>query len=34
MKTLMDEVHFEQSGTVVRMRKRLKAQSGEEGETT
>ena len=33
MKTLMDEVQFEQRGTVVHMRKRFKAQPGEEGET-
>jgi len=33
MKTLMDEVHFEQRGAVVHMRKRFKAQSSEEGET-
>ena len=33
MRTLMDEVHFEQRGAVVHMRKRFKARSGEEGET-
>ena len=33
MKTLMDEVQFEQRGTVVHMRKRFKARSGAEGET-
>jgi len=33
MKTLMDEVHFEQRGAVVHMRKRFKAQSSEEVET-
>jgi serine/threonine-protein kinase RsbW len=33
IKTLMDEVRFEQRGTVVHMRKRLKVRSGVEGET-
>jgi serine/threonine-protein kinase RsbW len=33
MKTLMDEVHFEQRGTVVHMRKRFKARPSEEGKT-
>ena len=33
MKTLMDEVHFEQRGAVVHMRKRFKARSGEQRET-
>ena len=33
MKPLMDEVHFEQRGTVVHMRKGLKARPSEEGET-
>ena len=31
MKTLMDEVHFEQRGAVVHMRKKFKARSSEEG---
>ena len=34
MKTLMDEVHFERRGAVVHMRKRFKARSSEEGETS
>lgn len=33
MRTLMDEVHFEQRGRVVLMRKRAKAQSGADRET-
>lgn len=33
MKTLMDEVHFEQRGTVVHMRKKSKARSCVQGET-
>ena len=33
MKALMDEVHFEQRGAVVHMRKRFRARLGEEGET-
>ena len=34
MRALMDDFQFEQRGTVVRMRQRFKAQSGEKGETT